>query len=462
MEGCIVAAGSGAQPDTVRIALPGAIDPRNAPAPRNESEKILFGHLYETLISIDCEGEVHPGLASDWYEGDGGRRWTFVIRRGARFWDGSPVTPGDIVRCWQNARVEPFIWEAGVDSAAAAGQGAVHVYFSGPRPQLPRELASPAFAVARIESRWPLGTTGGRINVEPVWSGVMYRRPFTVTPLPGRGGPVLVFIERAASGSPDQRDLIEGGADVMITGDPDVIEYAAGREHLEALPLPWSRVYVLLSIERVREFRLGGSPPGLDPAFSASLARDAVPGISRGHEGPGWYDSAGGCPLPADVPRRHPMPREEERRIVFDRGDPVARSLAERILALAGTGPGSSPDSDKLALAVPGIEDASAGLSIEGLTKRELETSLAGSRHYAYITWVPVRPADPCAGLRDLYGRAPWLTGPGGGFPGAMLPLVETRIFAVVRGRPVTLTTDWFGRLRAGEAAAAVTAYRAR
>src|SRR5262245_5728638 len=44
------------------VALADRIDPANAPYPTNESERLLFRQLYETLVRVDCDGHVAPGL----------------------------------------------------------------------------------------------------------------------------------------------------------------------------------------------------------------------------------------------------------------------------------------------------------------------------------------------------------------------------------------------------------------
>jgi len=51
----------------------------------------------ETLVTIDPEGKLVPELAESWSISDDGLAWTFVIRKGVRFHDGSPLTP-EVVR----------------------------------------------------------------------------------------------------------------------------------------------------------------------------------------------------------------------------------------------------------------------------------------------------------------------------------------------------------------------------
>src|SRR5258706_10078112 len=61
---CALIAGPG-EPITT-VAVSDRIDPSNAPHPSNESERLLFRQLYETLVRVDCHGRVRPGLAASW------------------------------------------------------------------------------------------------------------------------------------------------------------------------------------------------------------------------------------------------------------------------------------------------------------------------------------------------------------------------------------------------------------
>src|SRR2546426_441297 len=96
-EGCLLSTGPvSARAPTITIGLSDAVDPRHAPFARNDAERLVFRHLYETPVRIDCGGHVRPELAAQWEKADGGRRWTFRLRDGAQFWDGAPVTAQEI------------------------------------------------------------------------------------------------------------------------------------------------------------------------------------------------------------------------------------------------------------------------------------------------------------------------------------------------------------------------------
>src|SRR5262245_1111381 len=79
------------------VALTDRIDPANAPRPSNESERLLFRQLYETLVRIDCEGRVTPALAASWRLSVDGRTWVVTLRPDAHFSDGVQVTSSNVL-----------------------------------------------------------------------------------------------------------------------------------------------------------------------------------------------------------------------------------------------------------------------------------------------------------------------------------------------------------------------------
>lgn len=141
---------------------------------------------------------------------------------------------------------------------------------------------------------------------------------------PGASRP-LIRLRRFAPAD-DPRDWIDRGADVVVTADPATLEYAARRPELRLIPLAWSAVYVLLSPP--------GSPLPVDPnaALRAELARDAVRVEARPAEAGYWWDGGQRCSAPPAGPR-NAAPG-----IAIPAGDPVARALAERLVALSPAG----------------------------------------------------------------------------------------------------------------------------
>lgn len=87
---------------TLRWAIqePAGIAPATA---TDEAGLLVVDALFDALTAPDVDGTIGPRAAVHWQALDGGRRWRFTLRRGARFHDGSPVTARDFVTAWSTA-----------------------------------------------------------------------------------------------------------------------------------------------------------------------------------------------------------------------------------------------------------------------------------------------------------------------------------------------------------------------
>lgn len=79
--------------------LPKVFDPARAAAPPDTD---AVRALFEGLTDYE-PGTLSPApaVASRWEPTEGGRRWTFHLREGARWTNGDPVTAQDFVRSWR-------------------------------------------------------------------------------------------------------------------------------------------------------------------------------------------------------------------------------------------------------------------------------------------------------------------------------------------------------------------------
>src|ERR687893_124366 len=58
--------------------------------------------LHAFLISDNEQREMVPGIASDWNISEDGLTWTFTIREGVKFHDGSDLTAEDVWWTWMH------------------------------------------------------------------------------------------------------------------------------------------------------------------------------------------------------------------------------------------------------------------------------------------------------------------------------------------------------------------------
>ena len=84
----------------VQIAGPPAIlDPAGS---SSYAEKLINSALYEPLVAYDPETHLCKGLLVDqWEASQGGSVWTFHLRKGIRFHDGTQVTAQDVKASWE-------------------------------------------------------------------------------------------------------------------------------------------------------------------------------------------------------------------------------------------------------------------------------------------------------------------------------------------------------------------------
>ena len=97
-------------------------------------------------------------------------------------------------------------------------------------------------------------------------------------------------------------DLVDSGADIVVTDRPAVIRYASSRADFATIPLPWDRQYALVT------FAPTSAPDVLDAVHAdARVAQQHCP-----------VDSA----------------RAPAQRVTYMADDSIARSLAERLVGL--------------------------------------------------------------------------------------------------------------------------------
>jgi len=330
---------------TITVGLTDPVDPRHAPIPRNDAERLVFRHLYETPVRVDCDGHALPALAESWVRDDGGRRWTLRLRAGAQFWDGAPVTSRDLV----------FGRGGAGYTLGAPETRVVTMMLARPTDEVPPVLGDPALAVAKAapDTSWPIGT------------GAYWATSATTTAQEIRAqnsrGDTLVF-RLVASG--DARDLLDAGVDLLVTRDRALREYAATLKDLTVVALPWDRTYVYVTA--------AGDGTRIDDVEQAVRAE------ARRAEGDAWWKDLRACGLAQGSAPEAPA---GQRRILYARTDPTARELAGRLAALTRA-TASARSSD------------------------DLRAAVAAGKESGYVVALPRATVDPCRAASDLL--PPW------------------------------------------------------
>ncbi|MGR3761220.1 ABC transporter substrate-binding protein [Roseobacteraceae bacterium NS-SX3] len=108
-------------------------------------EQTARGAVYDTLTEIAPDGLLRGELATSWEAQDGARVWTFDLREGVTFHDGSALTAADAAASLAAQPVEG----AGITGAVAAGPLQLRLELSAPNPHLPYLLAASGLSITR-------------------------------------------------------------------------------------------------------------------------------------------------------------------------------------------------------------------------------------------------------------------------------------------------------------------------
>ena len=269
----------------------------------------------ETLVDADRSGVLRPGLASAWHPSADGRTWTFDLREGATFHDGTSVTAGHVVASLNRARRQEGTPLATVPfrEVLVAGER-VEVVLETPFAPLPAVLAHTSAQVLAPASF----ATDGRVT-QVVGSGP-YRAAEVTIPSQVEleaaetwdgSTPAIGRVSYQTVGRAEGRTLLaeSGQADLVFGLDPTSITRLEDRPGLEVTSATLPRTILLklnvghpaLNDVRVRQ----ALSLALDRAGMASaLLRDGEMAATQLFPPslPEWHDDAL-TPLGHDVAR---------------------------------------------------------------------------------------------------------------------------------------------------------------
>ena len=100
-------------------------------------DEVVYANIFEGLTRIDHNGAVLPALASSWEVSQDGKRYSFKLREGVTFHDGSSFEASDVVFALERARAEDSVnaqkalFEP-IDNIEAAGDDGVVITLKRP------------------------------------------------------------------------------------------------------------------------------------------------------------------------------------------------------------------------------------------------------------------------------------------------------------------------------------------
>lgn len=224
--------------------------------------------LAETLVNVDPDGRLTPGLALSWQASDDGLEWRFELRPDVVFHDGSAFDADAAAHALNVARAKPGLLETEPIAEIAADGGDLVVTLTEPFASLPAFLSEYRSLILAPAAYGP----GGEVT-EVVGTG-----PYRVTRLdaPLRleaqgfadhwdGPPSIDRASYQSVGRAETRALLaeSGDADYVLNLDPASVARLLGLDRLEVQSV---------SIPRSLLIKLNGD----HPALSDARARQAL------------------------------------------------------------------------------------------------------------------------------------------------------------------------------------------
>jgi len=146
--GACFAGPSGGTDSTGRIRVAHMQPPRSGLSPlTDDAFKLSRWACAETLVALDDIGDAVPALATEWTQD--GPSWTFTLREGVAFHDGTALTAETVANSLtvaSQAAPKPRILD-GVDLTVTAAGSTVTVTTAETDPLLPHRLSSPQLAI---------------------------------------------------------------------------------------------------------------------------------------------------------------------------------------------------------------------------------------------------------------------------------------------------------------------------
>lgn len=231
---------------TLRVAtgeadgVKGTLDPAYG---NNDNDAVRAGLVYERLVVPDESFAPQPQLALSWKPDADGRVWTFALRQGVKFQDGSPFTARDVIYTFRRL-VDPKTASAAAavlsqidpDGIRALDDHTVEFRLHAPVVEFPLQIANRFTAIVRE------GQTSEQLRTAGIGTG-----PFKVeTYVPGEEPAIFVRNEHYWQPGRPRVDRVELRAipepssriAALLAGQVDIVTElpALGLQRLEASP----------------------------------------------------------------------------------------------------------------------------------------------------------------------------------------------------------------------------------
>jgi len=209
----------------------------------------------ETLVALNEEGQIAPGLAISWANEGNGRSWRLALRSGVIFHDGTPFTAESAVASLSRAASSAQgLKVAGIAAIRVAGPLSLEIETTEPNAILPRLLTEAGTIVLAPSSYGTDGKVQRPVGTGPYrFESLAGRTELHAAAFPGYWGPKPAINRAVYIGTvnPETRTNIALADDAEVIFNvpaPSLARVEAAGLKIENVQLPRT-LYVILNID---------------------------------------------------------------------------------------------------------------------------------------------------------------------------------------------------------------------
>lgn len=206
--------------------------------------------IMENLVDADATGALRPGLATEWGASDDGLTWSFTLRDGVMFHDGTPFHADAAVAALTRAWQQPGILQKAPITGIAEQDGKLVITLSNPFTALPAFLAHATTIIPAPASFDADGTPVRFVGTGP-FKVTGFTPPQSVSLARNDAywgvAPRLESATYLASSRAETRALLaeSGDADMVFTLDPSGYAHLQHVDEIATSAVPIPRVVAL-------------------------------------------------------------------------------------------------------------------------------------------------------------------------------------------------------------------------
>ena len=239
LAGCL-GSDNGEMPNELTVIRAGDSDSLDPHRTTLAYSSMVMTWLYDSLLKIDFEGNMQPGLATDWEYNDDGTEWTVDLREGVTWHDGSEFTAEDVEFTYtRGADISGWSWAFGpLEEVEIINDHQVTFAFEEPYFPWENYYAGENNSFFDVIPKAPVEADEDSFSANPIGTGpyefeewvrddhitLVRNENWEVPPLPEVEAedpplPERITFRTIAEETPMVQELIQGNADVLYSRD---------------------------------------------------------------------------------------------------------------------------------------------------------------------------------------------------------------------------------------------------